>query len=157
MRWLFVNAVVWHVSENRPERLPAMCTAFVQARALYEFYYANGKGDDARARHFADSWTESPSNLYLKYMAARTPAEKRVFHLVYGRSKAANAGGPGFEGPGHLKNQVLNFAKDLRRITEKFVICVRPEFRNLVQAALDYALVEAKRETDLRGVPNPLP
>jgi len=102
LRWLFVNAVVWYASENDP--LSAMYTSFVQARALYEFYYTKGnEPDDARARHFASSWTEPRSRLYREYMAPRTPAQKRVFHLVCGRSKAINAGGPGHDGPNHLK------------------------------------------------------
>jgi hypothetical protein len=87
LRWLFVNAVVWHASdirpesENKPELLPAMYTSFVQARALYEFYFSpQCKGDDARVRHFLtdpNSWTEK-SDLYDKYMGPQTPAQARV-------------------------------------------------------------------------------
>jgi hypothetical protein len=155
LRWLFVNAVVWHASEN--DRLSAMYTSFVEARALYEFYFAGrGKGDDARAVHFADQWAEPQSAPYLKYMAPRAPAQKRVFHLVYGRSKPENAGGPGHDGRDHLKNQVLNIAKDLLRITETFVGSVRPEFRDLVQAALEKAVSEAENKASYYGIPNPL-
>jgi hypothetical protein len=165
LRWLFVNAVVWHASdirpesENRPELLPAMFASFVQARALYEFYFSpRDVGDDARACHFtnANSSTEPPSSLYLKYMGPQTPAQKRVFHLVYGRSKEVNAGGPGHDDPSHLKYQVLVLAKDLRRITESFVNSAAPEFQSLVQAALDGALVEAQEKANFYNIPNPI-
>jgi hypothetical protein len=165
LRWLFVNAVVWHASdnrpesENRPELLPAMYTSFVQARALYEFYFSKRDDhDDARACHFANanSWTEPPSSLYLKYMGPQTPAQKRVFHLVYGRSKRENAGGPGRDDRSHLKYQVLILAKDLRRITESFVNSAAPEFQSLVQAALDGALAEAQTTATSYAIPNPI-
>jgi hypothetical protein len=165
LRWLFVNAVVWHASdirpesENKPELLPAMYTSFVQARALYEFYFSpQCKGDDARVRHFLtdpNSWTEK-SDLYDQYMGPQTPAQKRVFHLVYGRSKEANAGGPGHDDRSHLKHQVLNFAKDLRRITESFANSVEPQFQNLVRAASNGALAEAQTTATACSMPNPI-
>jgi hypothetical protein len=156
LRWLFVNAVVWHASAK--ERLTAMYTCFVEARALYEFYFSKHttQSDDARAKHFADSWTEPESALYVKYMASHRPAQKRLFHLVYGRSKPENAGGPGQEGSDHLKNQVLDVAKDLRKITERFVVSVRSEFRDFAQAALDKALGEAGEKAREYGITNPL-
>jgi hypothetical protein len=165
LRWLFVNAVVWHASdirpesENRPELLPAMYTSFVEARALYEFYFSKqGKGDNARVCHFtkAKSWAEPPSSLYRKYMGPYTPAQKRIFHLVYGRSKEVNAGGPGHDDRSHLKYQVLVLAKDLRRITESFVNSAAPEFQSLVRAALDEALAEAQKTATSYGIPNPI-
>jgi hypothetical protein len=166
LRWLFVNAVVWHasdirpVSENRPELLPAMYASFVEARALYEFYFSQRDvNDDARVRHFftsANSWTEQPSTLYEDYMGPRTPAQKRVFHLVYGRSKEKNAGGPGDDDRSHLKHQVLILAKDLRRITESFANSAAPEFQSLVRAALDGALDEAQKTATLYAIPNPI-
>jgi hypothetical protein len=163
LRWLFVNAVVWHASdirpesENRPELLPAMYTSFVEARGLYEFYFSKSKrdGDDARVCHFtnANSWAEPPSSLYLKYMGPKTPAQKRVFHLVYGRSKEENARGPGHDDRSHLKYQVLVLAKDLRRITESFISSAAPRFQSLVQAALDGALAEAQRRRPFVAYP----
>jgi hypothetical protein len=157
LRWSFVSAVTWYATEGRPERVLGMNTNFVQARALYEFYFTRGsKPDDARAFDFAPSWTESASPLYLKYMKNETPANKRVFHLVYGRSDAVNAGGPRDDGSDHLKNQVLEFAKDLRRLTEDFIGCVEPEFQGIVRTALNRALSEAKKTADNYGIPNPI-
>jgi hypothetical protein len=157
LRWLFVSAVTWHAAKDRPERLFAMYTNFVEARSLYEFYYTKGtKFDDARALQFADSWTAPTSTLFRKYMDTRTPAQKRVFHLVYGRSAEANAGGPGHEHHDHLKNQVLKFAQNLRYITAVFIKKVRPEFRSLVQNAFDKALNEAKTTAGCYGIANPL-
>jgi hypothetical protein len=154
LRWLFVNAVVWYASKDR---VPTMFASFVQARALYEFYFSpRAVGDDARVFHFTASWTEPPSSLYQKYMGQQTPAQKRVFHLVYGRSKEVNAGGSGNDGPDHLNNQVLNFAKDLRRITESFVNSAAPEFQNLVRAALNKALTEAQKTATFYSMPNPI-
>jgi hypothetical protein len=89
-------------------------------------------------------------------MSSQTPAQKRVFHLVYGRSKEANAGGPGDDDPSHLKHQVLNLAKDLRRITENFVTIADPQFQSLVRAALDKALDEARTTATLYAIPNPI-
>jgi len=157
LRWAFVGAVTWAATEGRPERVLGMYTNFVQIRALYEFFHTKGsKPDDARAIEFAPSWTEPASPLYLKYMQNETPANKRVFHLVYGRSAAANAGGPGDDGPDHLKNQVIEFAKDLRRLAEAFIKCVDPQFRDIARAALDKALIEAKKTADCYGIANPL-
>lgn len=139
-----------------------MNTNFVQARALYEFYFdqkdtKQSKPDDARAHDFAGSWSETGTDLYLKYMRGGAPANKRVFHLVYGRSSAANAGGPGHDGADHIKNQVLEFAKDLHRITERFIECVDPQFRVIVRTTLNKALVEAAKTADCYGIQNPLP
>jgi hypothetical protein len=158
LRWLFVGAVTWHATEGQPERVLAMYTSFVQARALYEFYFTKGcKPDDARACNFTSSpWTEPPSTLYAKYMANETPANKRAFHLVYRRSDPANAGGPDDDETDHLKNQVLNFARDLRRITEAFVACAKPEFHAMAQTALENALAEAQATADRYSIRNPL-
>jgi hypothetical protein len=153
LRWSFVSAVTWHATTDE-ERVLAMYTNFVQSRALYD---TNGaKPDDARVLHFAPSWAEPESPLYLKYMQYGKPANKRVFHLVYDRSTAANAGGPGHDGSDHIKNQVLEFAKDLRRITEQFIGCVKPQFQAIVRTTLANALSEAKKTADRHGIPNPL-
>jgi len=64
---------------------------------------------------------------------------------------------PGHPHPDHLKNQVLNFTKDLLELTEKFVNRIQePEFRGIVQTAFDDALVEARKTADEYGIPNPL-
>jgi len=75
LRWLFVSAVTWHVTDGRPERVLAMNTNFVQARALYEFYFSKKRSrDDPRASHFASSWSEPETPLYQNYMSTGCPA-----------------------------------------------------------------------------------
>jgi|ERR1700675_741001 hypothetical protein len=162
LRWLFVGAVTWEAARSQLHRCGnqdalGMYTSLAQARALYEFYYTKGgRSDDARAQHFASLWIEPKSPLYLKYMQIETPANKRVFHLAYGRGDAANAGGPGHDSPNHLKNQVIEFAKDLRRLTEEFAKCAEPDFRPIIRTTLDNALDEAKKTADSYKIPVPL-
>jgi hypothetical protein len=154
LKWLFVGAVAWQATdpkENQPERcchqkVLAMYTSLVQARALYEFYYdvkPNRKPDDARVRDFAPSWVVPKRHYYSKYMDGGAPANKRVFHLVYGRNRHSGGRG-GSDESEDLKNQVLAFAKELREITEEFVKCAEPQFVRLVQAALENGLNEAE-------------
>jgi hypothetical protein len=158
--YLFESAVVWHASKNRPgpEHTFGMYTNFVESRALYEFFFSKGNGrDNARARHFCTTWRETGTPLYLKYMKDGTPAQKRVFHLVYNRSSAANAGGPGHDHPDHLKHQVLNFAKDLKAVTERFAARISiPDFRTLVDKALADSLDGAQNKANECGIPMPL-
>jgi hypothetical protein len=160
LRWLFVGAVAWEAARTLQDRcgrlsVLGMLTSFVQARALYEFFYSSGKRDDARARDFSPSWDQSAkSDLYLKYMASEKPANKRVFHLVYGRSK--HPGGTGEDSSDHLKNQVVNFARDLRKLTEIFIESVEPNLRVSVQSALQKALKEAEENANHYGISNPL-
>lgn len=168
LKWLFVGAVVWQAAKERPEKhchqkALGMFMSFVQARALYEFYCkqdrtsAKGnKSDDARAGEFCDSWTCPDSDLYRGYMRQGQPANKRVFHLVYGRSKEANAGGPGHSGPSHMNEQVLKCARDLRQITQAFTKCAKAEFTDLVQLALQGALNEAANVAAGFNIANPL-
>ncbi len=155
LRWLLVGAVAWKAAPTEPDRyghqcVLAMLTTFVQARALYEFFYATGKGDDARAAHFAYGWNEPKSAFYSNYMNASMPANKRVFHLVYDRGQ--HSGGMGSR---QLKEQVLNFASDLLNLTERFIQRVEPDFRNSAQYALDRALAEAQSAADYYGIGNP--
>ena len=96
LRWLFVDAIAWKASQKRPEpcgnqNVLGMYTSLVQARALYDFFYKRGRGDDAQAWHFAPSWNDDGggNSLYQRYMARESPANKRVFHLVYNRSEHA--------------------------------------------------------------------
>lgn len=159
LRWLFVGAITWEASQSEPHRCAnqdalAMFTSLTQARALYEFFYGLGEqDDDARARHFASAWDPPKTDLYRRYMAGGKPANKRVFHLVYNRP--ARAGGSGQDGTDHLKNQVLEFAKDLRSLTEKFADSADTDFRDSIQHALQKALQEAKLAADLYGIANP--
>lgn len=159
LRWLFVGALTWSASRNQPHRCGnqdalAMFTSLTQARALYEFFYGVGeKDDDARARHFASAWDPPKTDLYRRYMAGGKPANKRVFHLVYNRP--AHAGGPGQDGSDHLKNQVLEFAKDLRSLTEQLANSAATEFRESIGRALEKALQEAKLTADVYGIANP--
>lgn len=160
LRWLFVGAVTWEASRSQPHRCEnqdvlGMFASLTQARALYEFFYGpKEQGDDARACHFASAWKPDKTDLYRKYMAAGKPANKRLFHLVYNR--ASHAGGPGHDGPDHLKNQVLNFAKDLRGLTERFADSMETDFRGSVRHALRKALEEAKLVADHYRIANPL-
>jgi len=160
LRWLFVGAVTWEASRNQTHRCAnqdalAMFTSLTQARALYEFFFAEGKKpDDARAGDFAPAWKPQETDLYRRYMAGGKPANKRLFHLVYDRH--LRSGGSGHDGPDHLKNQVLEFATDLRRLTEEFALKANPAFRDSVQDALKKALKEAKLVAHHYGIVNPL-
>lgn len=160
LRWLFVGAVTWTAAKDQPNEygrleVLGMSTSFVQARSLYEFFYGQPRpNDDARVRDFAPSWSEPESAVYRKYMAYGSPANKRFFHLVYNR--AAHAGGTGHDGPDHIKNQVLEFAKDIRRLTEVFIGVVPPDFRLATQDALGKALKEADLAAVHYKIKNPL-
>lgn len=158
LRWLFVGAVTWVASNDSSGNKDAlaMLASLTQARALYEFFYAGGKGDDARAADFCTvgSWSPTTSSIYNEYMGQGRPANKRVSHLVYNRS--LHAGGLAYDESTHLKNQVLNFAKDLRNITEQFISCAEPQFRSSARSALDKALAEAGKAASIRSIANPL-
>lgn len=161
LRWLFVGAVNWYATFNRPELCPhqrvlGMYTTFVQARALYDFFYKKtGHPDDAVAVHFFESeseWKPDETRLYTDYMKGERPANKRVFHLVYRRSE--HSGGlPGeHEGPDHLKHQVLAFANDLRKLTKLFISCVDERHKDSAKSALVKALDDAERAARDCGV-----
>ncbi len=160
LRWLFEGAIAWEAARRRPESagrhqgLLGMYASLMEARALYEFFYGQGHGDDARACHFASAWNPGETDHYQRYMAGGKPANKRVFHLVYNR--AVHAGGSGEDGPDHLKNQVLELARDLRRLTEEFANNADPTFRDGVSNALREALQEAKLAADSYSIANPL-
>lgn len=157
MKWLLVGAVVWEASKARHvcpnQDALGMFTSFVQARALYQFYYNKEKNhpDDALAEDFCDSWRPPESTLYARY---KTPLDKRVFHPVYGRSDQ-NAGASGPSGPDHVNQQVLEFAIELLQITRGFVQCVKPEFRYPVQSALQSALDDAQNAALALEIPTP--
>jgi hypothetical protein len=160
LRWLFEGAVAWEAARRRPESAArhqaavSMYASIVQARALYEFYFSPAKkNDDARARDFASTWNPAKTELYRRYMAEGQPANKRVFHLVYNRP--AHAGASGEDGPEHLKNRVLEVAKELRRLTEEFAHNADPAFRDSAKFALQKALKEAVSAADYYGIANP--
>lgn len=134
-----------------------MFTNFVQARALYEFYYkgeVDRKPDDARAVDFCDGWRPPDSPLYARYVESG-PLNKRVFHLVYCRSKEQNAGASGSSGLGHVNQQALAFSRELVQVTRKFVDCVRAEFKEPAQSALDEGLLGARNAASALEVETP--
>jgi hypothetical protein len=158
LRWLFLGAITWQAAKVGNERCPnqsvlGLDTVLLHARALYDFYF-NKTRDGARSCHFASGWC-AQSLLYSKYMANGCPANKRAFHLVYYRSN--HAGGQGHEGPDHLNQQVLEFAKDLKRLSREFVNAVDTQFRDSAQLALEEAASEAQKIADEYKITNPLP
>jgi hypothetical protein len=148
LKELFLGAVTWHAHPEgkgaRYLRDLGMFTCFVQARALYEFFYHKVEqtkpGGTACSQHFASPWRPCDlQNLYSKYMGKNAPAQKRVFHLVYGRS--CFSGGSKQDGADDLKNQVLSFAQDLKRLAEEFATaCNQKDHRELAEGALARAL-----------------
>lgn len=157
LRWLGEGAIVWEAARQKPrcagrhQEVLGMYTRFVQARALYEFFYAKGKNDDARAESFAPSWKPRKSSLYERYIGQGTPAQKRVFHLV--RRRSMHAGGTG---KNTLNKQILAFAKDLLGLMEDFHKNAAPVFRDEIEFALMKARKEADSAAKHYGIPNPL-
>jgi hypothetical protein len=152
LKELFISAITWQVAVERetgPQRIDfqkdvSMHAAFAQARALYEFYTDDiRKCDDARAAHFCGKWKGSTGLHYARFM--EDPANKRIFHLVYCREREWLA----------LKSQVMNVAKELCKLSEEFVRCVRDEFREGAQDAWARALKEAQRLAAIYEIQNP--
>lgn len=149
---LFVGAVSWEAhpeqSDQRGVRGLAMFTSLVQARALYEFFFEHAPsppmiGGNASAFQFAPSWVPKDArSLYAHYMGKGAPAQKRVFHLVYGRS--GYSGGSAPDESDHLKNQVRELTRDIRDLTSEFALDLHPPFRGLVENALQRALETAR-------------
>ena len=163
LRWLFVTAVTWESMRQKPELCTAnqdaisMLANLTQARALYEFFFGSQqtrKPDDARACDFAPQWNPNPSSLHTIYMGTGKSTNKRVSHLVYNRS--AYSGGSAVNDSDHLKNQVLNFTKEIRDITEKLAQQADPSFSDPIRGALDKALAEAQQTANHYGITNPL-
>lgn len=170
LKWLFVGAVVWHAHPLDKDkdylRAMGMFTALVQARGLYEFFNNSDRkqqirsGGTARAKDFSPSWkkADDPFELYSKYMANKKPAQRRVFHLVYGR---ANVAGGSMRGGLELNERVIDFAKDLKRITNEFAASLigcpeMDEYRRLIEDAMATALVESQELAGSYGIPYPL-
>jgi hypothetical protein len=184
LKGLFVSAVVWKAADRtekakEKELCPflkgiAASATFVQARALYEFYNPEKtdkpkgeKGEPAHASHFG-RWTKrefttgSPE-LFERYIEGQkatgvfrknSPANKRVFHLSYDRSDFSGGSGP--DGPDHLKNQPIEFATNLRDITERFIATVDDRFRDSAMTALRKALDGAGQAAQGCNITNPL-
>lgn len=159
LRWCFEGAVGWEAARTRPshsgrhQQAFGMYASLVQARALYEFFYgANRAPDDVRATDFVgrSKWKAPRSSLYARYMSAGKPAQKRVFHLVYDRP--AHSGGSG----GQLNSRVLDFARELRALTEKFEQNADPAFKAEIGCALSRAILEADKAATHFGIPRPL-
>lgn len=159
LRWLFVGAIAWEADKSarriRHQAVLGMYAAAVQARALYEFFYAETRTDDARAADLvAVGWSPNKTHLYSAYMAAGKPANKRMFHLVYRRDR--HSGGTGQDGPDHLKNQVVKLAIDLLGLSRDFVKALGPMLQPHAQQALDRALEEAAAAAAEYGIANPI-
>lgn len=156
LRWLFEGAVAWQAARSAPEHcrhqiVLAMHTSLLQARSLYEFYYPPSQRDDARASQFASGWRPNQTALYRSYMSGGKPANKRLFHLVFERPR--HAGGTS---QNELKNRVLDFATDIKQITEDFAVHADLDFRQLVRDALHAALGEAAAACAWHKVGSPL-
>lgn len=157
LRWLFVGAVAWQAAQTKPEWaghnriVLGMFTSLVQARALYEFFCGsnNRRPDDARSCDFR--WAPGATALYSKYMATGQPANKRVFHLVYHRSRH-----PGGVRQAQLKHQVLAFAKELCWLTDQLARNSDEGFRRKIKSALRRALRQADIAAKEYDIPNPL-
>lgn len=159
LRWLFVGAVSWEAGKTKGrinhQSVLGMYTAAVQARALYEFFYAPTGTDDARAVDLvAGRWSPDKTSLYSTYMAGGKPANKRIFHLVYRRD--SHSGGTGHDGPDHLKNQIVNFAVDLLVLSRDFIRALGPTLQPHAQQALDQALDEAAALAAEYRIANPI-
>ncbi len=162
LRYLFEGAIAWYAWKQNKENCRhqgalAMYTAFMEARALYEFFYnqnpLKSNSDDARATDFAARWKADESEVYRDYFARSKPANKRMFHLVYLRSE--KSGETNTKGP--LKDQVLNVAMDLLDMTRKFVEnCDDPACCELARRALQNALDDGQKAADHYCVANPL-
>lgn len=161
LKGLFVSAVNWAAhpehSDERGVRGLAMYANCVQARALYEFYFGRQAGNqqvvggDARALDFAPSWVPSDRrNLYGSFMGPGSAAQKRVFHLVYGRP--GYSGGTAPDESDHLKNQVRAFTEHLRQLTTEFAHELQPRYRALVETSLEDALTIAREVARNYGV-----
>lgn len=159
LKWVFVGAVSWVAHPEATDQVGVrglgMFTTLVQARSLYEFFFERGPapslGGTARAMHFNASWTaRDVRGLYATYMGKGTPAQKRVFHLVYGRPHYS--GGTAPDESDHLKNHVRALAQDLREITTAFAQVLDPNYRTLVESALQNALQTADAVGKAYGV-----
>ncbi|MGI8807930.1 MAG: hypothetical protein ACR2KK_08840 [Acidimicrobiales bacterium] len=160
LRWLFEGAVAWQAGAlkqeiSRHQQLFAMSTAVLQARALYEFFFSEQKApDDARAQQFVAKWAVTKTEPYKNYMASGMPANKRFFHLVFGRE--FRSGGSGHHGPDHLNQQVLSFAKDISILATSFVNAIDdPDLRTTAQEALDKANQDGAEAAADYEIPNP--
>ena len=168
LKWLVVGAVMWQAAEpkeKRDERCPhqravGMFTGLVQARALYDFYYAKKKtgDDDARASDFVKDWprirSKIRSGVLARYLGK--PVNKRVFHAVYRRSDHSGGNRSDSGEATHLKNQVLAIARELLKISKEFARHVDQKFNAEAQYALRAACNEAQTMARAYGISIPL-
>ena len=162
LRWLFEGAIAWGAPTStaehcRHQRVLGMYTTLVQARALYEFFFgAASRDDDARAAHYCSTtWQPPQSRLYQDYMSPGKPANKRVFHLVYEREMHSGRTASVSDEHNHLKNQVLECARDLHAIAQAFVDAVDDTWTDAATTALDTALADAAQASAHYGCANP--
>jgi hypothetical protein len=157
---MFEGAIAWEAwklskGSARHQGVLGMYTVFMEARALYEFIHSHKLPlrfpDEARADDFASPpWQAKKSAVYSHYMDNKKPANKRMFHLVYRRSKTT---GPA----GELNEQVLNVTKDLLYLSQEFVTNINDDdLRALGEKALQDATNEAQKAADHYGITNPL-
>ena len=168
LKELVVGAVMWQAAKtaDKTERCPhqaavGMFTAYVQARALYEFFYkkrGSNDDDDARASDFTKTgkeWAPSKVGLLDDYLGEWKPANKRIFHLVYWRSK--HSGGTGNDGgESDLNNQVLKVTCGILKVTGEFVKNIHEDFDDDVRSAWSFASEEARKRAKDYGILNPL-
>jgi hypothetical protein len=160
LRYLVEGAVAWAAWKASPgsnifrhQGVLAMYASLMEARALYGFFHEHEPprhADEARADDFVSNNWKAPKNpVYTEYMAWGKPANKRMFHLVYGRAQQA--------GPNPLNEQVLEVAKDLRKLTEDFIKNItNADCRTCASKALQDALCEAEKAARHYSITNPL-
>jgi len=162
LRWLVVAAHAWDAPRHRiaHQNVLAMMTAFIQARALYEFYRPGSDGDDdARAEHFCPTGavvsTLLDSHPELKrYLGHRQAANKRLFHPVYGRS--GHSGGSQPDESDHLKNQVRLVAESMVAVTRSFADLAKSDYKQRIEDALTKALDDGCRAAREYGLDTPI-
>lgn len=159
--YLFKGAIVWKaIEEGQTEKIShqqvfGMYTSLVQARLLYEFFSkeeGKSKDDDAIATDFSDEWN-SQSPLCKDFLGYKSPGNKRLFHLVYHRSE--HHGGEKDNDQTHLKKQVLKIAIELFNLMKEFIKNSHPQYKSILQEALDKAIEEAQKAADFYGIDNP--
>jgi len=164
LRWLVVAAHAWDAPQDRiaHQKVLAMMTAFVQARALYEFYRPrSGGGDDdgARAHDFCPAGADVSKLVdshpeLRRYLGHGEAANKRLFHLVYGRS--GHSGGNQPDESDDLKDQVRLVAERMVAVTRRFVHLAKSDYKQRIEDALTKALDDGCRAARAYGLDTPI-
>ncbi len=89
-----------------------------------------------------------------RYLGHGSPANKRLFHPVYGRP--AHSGGTQADESDHLKNQVRLVAEKLVAATRAFVGLAEWNHTQSIEEALDRALADGRTAAAAYGVENPI-